>query len=132
MTFQEHGYHKTKILGHMIVSRLSGSLNEESSNAYIDEVDSARSSFVNKPYTLLIDLKNLEGGTIEAWQKANEHNFVLLEDKMFIGKAIIVNSTTNEYFAKKINSMLPNDKVKTFEDRKAAKAWLESKVNSIL
>lgn len=116
MKFIEHGTHSTIVVDDMIISTVSGALNEESAIAYIDEVDSARFLFKCRPYTWLVDLQSLEGAVPEAWNKAKEHNELLLKDKMLLRKAIVISTNANLSLAKKINSMYLTDRVQIFTD----------------
>lgn len=124
MEFVQHGHFEVRSQGQVIYISIEGSFNEEGVANYIKHVERIVEEQQGKPFAILLDATNLEGGTPECWDAAAQMN-LRLADKQLIAKAIVSKGAFVTSLADKVNKPALQTRVKLFTDRKSALSWLQ-------
>jgi len=118
-----HGQHTASISGQVIKSKLTGAFNTEGCSAWVDSVKSLISSLEGKPFCLLIDTRDYNGGTDEALSIANDFNRWLNNQKI-VAKAHVITSQVLHDIAIERVPEIKHQNVQTFKNIEDAMTWL--------
>lgn len=101
-----HGQSKVYLKDDIIFSKLSGMFNDLGSEKFTDDVKRLVLLFGDRPFGILIDDLDLEGGTPEAYAILEEYN-QLLNTKFLKAKAMVMSSNAHKDI---INKLSPSRK----------------------
>ena len=125
--YESHGLHSAQVVDQVIMSKLSGSFNREGCLAWVTRIKTLIEGLDGRPFCLLIDTRDYEGGTDEALQLANEFNR-WLNTQPLVAKAHLITSQVLHAIAVERVPQLKYQTTKTFTCIDEAQAWLASRL----
>lgn len=125
-----HGEFSVVLTGSIIESKLAGSFNELGCSGYINAVKDKLNILAGKPFAMLIDDLELEGGTPEAYQLLNEYN-QWMSKQPIVAKAFIISSQVQKDIILQRSPSLLQQNIEFFTDREHAMLWLHGEIASI-
>lgn len=125
--YESHGLHSAQIADQVITSTLSGSFNREGCLAWVTRLKALIEGLDGRPFCLLIDTRDYEGGTDEALQLANEFNR-WLNSQPLVAKAHLITSQVLHAIAVERVPQLKYQTIKTFKCIDEAQVWLASQL----
>lgn len=126
--YESHGLHSAQIVGQVITSKLSGSFNREGCLSWVTRIKTLIEGLDGRPFCLLIDTRDYEGGTDEALALANEFNR-WLNTQPLVAKAHLITSQVLHAIAVERVPQLQYQTIKTFKCIDEAQAWLASQLS---
>ena len=122
-----HGEFSVVLTGSIIESTLAGSFNELGCSGYINAVKDKLKILNGKPFAMLIDDLELEGGTPEAYQLLNEYN-QWMSKQPIVAKALIISSQVQKDIILQRSPSLLQQNIEFFTDRAHAMHWLHGEI----
>ena len=122
-----HGSTDVTVEGRLIHSVFKGSFNREAVVQYAQKIRKAIASFDGKPFVVLVDDVDIEGGTPEAYEEINKlNNWV--NSKPLIAKAFIITSEVNKQIILDRAPEITKQNIEFFDNEEDAKVWLNSQL----
>lgn len=124
-----HGDREVFISGQIITARFIGLFNEHGATRIINEIKSCVEQIQDRPFAILIDDLQLEGGTPEAYAILEEYN-QWLNTKKLVAKAMVLNSSAHKAIINKLSPSRAQQNIEYFEDEASAIHWLKQQLDN--
>lgn len=121
----EHGKSYISVNTDIITIKAVGAFNIEGMIKTIEELKSVITSFNQTKFKLLFDYLEVEGGTPDALDKANELN-TWLNGQNMVAKATVIKSSIHLAILQSRTPAINIQNTKSFDDKESAMNWLES------
>lgn len=122
-----HGQFDVACHDQIIFVKLSGSFNCSAIKAYAQAVKGKVASFGGRPFAMLINDVQVEGGTPEAYDALNEYN-AWLNEQAIVAKAFILSSLALKDIIITRTPELQRQNIAFFEHIEEATAWLKEQL----
>lgn len=123
---RSHGQFTVCLLGERIISAtLKGSFSERGIRDYINQVKEIIKRFDGKPFAMLINNLQVEGGTPEAYRALEKYNH-WLNQQAITAKAFIFDDSITKQILLSRSPSLKQQNIAFFKTENEAKAWLEA------
>ena len=125
----DHGDVSIRVENNIIIAETKGAFNEYGARKYTEAVKKEiKQRFGNSPFSMLVNIEKIDGGTPEAFVELEKYN-EWLNSQQLIAKAMVTNSQTNIQLLEKYSPSRAKQNIKNFVCEKEALSWLKSLVN---
>ena len=118
-----HGRTVVTVEGRIIHSVFKGSFNREAIVDYAQKIRSAINAFEGKPFAVMVDDVDIEGGTPDAYDELNQLN-KWVNEQVIVAKAFIIESAVNKQIILERTPEILKQKIDFFVNEDDARAWL--------
>ena len=126
----QHGEYQASCDGAIITGKLIGSFNETGITAYTEAMTALVKAFDGKPFAMLVDLSEVEGGTPDAYAALERYN-QWLTGQTLVAKAMLYQSFVQAEILFTRSPTLKKQNTELFIDKAKALVWLEQQVKTI-
>lgn len=112
----------------IIYAKLIGSFSERGISDYINQVKTIISDFAGKPFAMLINNLEIEGGTPEAYQTLDNYNH-WLNQQAIVAKAYIIDDNVTKHILLTRTPSLKQQNIAFFKTVNEAQDWLEAELH---
>ncbi|MBU2862717.1 hypothetical protein KO489_02560 [Reinekea forsetii] len=127
MINQPHGQTEISVSGRILQVSYFGQFNLEGITSGLSKQRKVIESFNGEPFAVLIDDKNIQGGTPEAYQALEEFN-QWVNSQYMVAKAMLFKSNLQLKILDSLVESRKDQNIKTFSDKKEALHWLNSEL----
>ena len=121
----DHGKVSIKIDGNIIIVHLVGEFNEFGAKNYSSRIKEEVSKFEGKPFSILVNLLDMLGGTPEAFKEVDELNYWLSKQNL-LKKARVIKSVATLSMVQTLANSKAKQIIGDFEEYEQAITWLKS------
>lgn len=122
-----HGQSKVYLKDDIIFSKLSGMFNDLGAEKFTNDVKRLVLLLGDRPFGILIDDLDLEGGTPEAYAILEEYN-QLLNTKFLKAKAMVMSSNAHKDIINKLSPSRKKQNIQYFLIEGETVTWLQSEL----
>lgn len=127
---QAHGEFSIKVQGNIILTKLIGCFNVEGITLYCDAVKKlVIEQFADRPFVMLVDDLEVEGGTPEAFEALNAYNH-WMTGQAIVAKALIAHSKTIKQLTLQLSPEIKQQNIQYFTEYESALRWLADELKA--